>query len=128
MVSRWTVNTGEQGRIQARLLDRGVEIHTACNLAGFDGAHAELRDVHANRPTLVPCGTVVVVGYRASRTGLYDDLVARGVKSVERIGDCLVPGAIVHAVYSGHRYARELDAAPENVESRREPSRHVELA
>ncbi len=35
-----------------------------------------------------------------------------GVKSVERIGDCLVPGAIVHAVYDGHRYAEELDQPP----------------
>jgi dimethylamine/trimethylamine dehydrogenase len=31
---------------------------------------------------------------------------------VTRIGDALAPGAIVHAVYSGHRFARELDADP----------------
>jgi len=29
-----------------------------------------------------------------------------------RIGDALAPGAIVHAVHSGHRYAREFDAEP----------------
>ena len=29
-----------------------------------------------------------------------------------RIGDCLAPGLIAQAVYGGHRYARELDAAP----------------
>jgi dimethylamine/trimethylamine dehydrogenase len=29
---------------------------------------------------------------------------------VTRIGDCLAPGFIAHAVYHGHRYARELDA------------------
>jgi dimethylamine/trimethylamine dehydrogenase len=28
---------------------------------------------------------------------------------VQRVGDALAPGAIVHAVHSGHRYARELD-------------------
>jgi dimethylamine/trimethylamine dehydrogenase len=32
-----------------------------------------------------------------------------GIKSVERIGDALAPGAIVHAVYSGHQYAQQLD-------------------
>ena len=37
---------------------------------------------------------------------------AAGIRSVTRIGDALAPGAIVHAVYSGHRYARELDARP----------------
>ena len=29
---------------------------------------------------------------------------------VQRIGDCLAPGTIATAVYSGHRYAREADA------------------
>ena len=37
---------------------------------------------------------------------------AAGIKSVTRIGDCLAPGFIAHAVYHGHRYARELDATP----------------
>ena len=31
------------------------------------------------------------------------------IKSVDRIGDALAPGAIVHAVYSGHQYAQQLD-------------------
>ncbi len=37
------------------------------------------------------------------------DFGPAGILSVERIGDALAPGAIAHAVYSGHRYARELD-------------------
>jgi dimethylamine/trimethylamine dehydrogenase len=48
---------------------------------------------------------------------LYHDLVAReaewadaGLHSVRRIGDTEAPGLIAHAVYAGHRYARELDA------------------
>src|SRR2546423_4777840 len=32
----------------------------------------------------------------------------------------LAPGAIVHAVYSGHRYARELDADPAILSYRRD--------
>ena len=39
-------------------------------------------------------------------------LAAAGIKSVTRIGDCFVPGAIVHAVYGGHRFARSLDETP----------------
>jgi dimethylamine/trimethylamine dehydrogenase len=39
-------------------------------------------------------------------------LQSAGIKSVARIGDCLAPGFIAHAVYAGHRYARELDAPP----------------
>jgi dimethylamine/trimethylamine dehydrogenase len=34
---------------------------------------------------------------------------AAGVRSVDRIGDALAPGAIVHAIHSGHLFARSLD-------------------
>jgi dimethylamine/trimethylamine dehydrogenase len=51
------------------------------------------------------------------RDDLYQSLIAKGpdlkdagIASVTRIGDALAPGAIVHAVHSGHRYAREFDA------------------
>jgi dimethylamine/trimethylamine dehydrogenase len=53
------------------------------------------------------------------RDDLYQALLAKGpelkdagIASVTRIGDALAPGAIVHAVHSGHRYAREFDAPP----------------
>jgi dimethylamine/trimethylamine dehydrogenase len=48
--------------------------------------------------------------------GLYYDLKGApdqrneaGIKSIKRIGDCYGPGIIAAAVWSGHRYARELD-------------------
>src|SRR5256885_10803908 len=58
-------------------------------------------------------------------TTLFRSLSARsqeiaGIQSVTRIGDALAPGAIVHAVYSGHRYARELDADPAILSYRRD--------
>jgi dimethylamine/trimethylamine dehydrogenase len=53
---------------------------------------------------------------RKPRQELYDELLARsddlaaaGIASITRIGDALAPGAIVHAVHSGHRFAREFD-------------------
>ena len=35
------------------------------------------------------------------------------LSSLRRIGDCDAPAIIAAAVYSGHRYARELDAKPD---------------
>jgi dimethylamine/trimethylamine dehydrogenase len=35
-----------------------------------------------------------------------------GIASITRIGDAHAPGAIVHAVHSGHKYARELGQPP----------------
>ena len=40
-----------------------------------------------------------------------DALEKTGILSVTRIGDCNAPGAIVHATFAGHRYARELDTS-----------------
>ena len=57
--------------------------------------------------------------YRALET-MADRLAAAGVKSVTRIGDCLAPGAIFHAVYAGHRYAREFDAPAAEIAFKRE--------
>ena len=59
---------------------------------------------------------VLVVGTRTPNLSLHEQLLVRaselkaaGINSLARIGDCDVPGAVVHAVYSGHRYAREFD-------------------
>ncbi len=64
--------------------------------------------------------SLVIVGARRPRLSLYEALLARqpewraaGVRSVDRIGDALAPGAIVHAVHSGHLFARSLDMPEE---------------
>ena len=56
---------------------------------------------------------------KRAREAKYRALIAKGpelqdfgIAAVTRIGDAFAPGAIVHAVHSGHRYAREFDAAP----------------
>ena len=41
-----------------------------------------------------------------------EKLEEAGILSVKRIGDALGPGLIAAAVWSGHRYARELDGPP----------------
>ena len=61
---------------------------------------------------------MLIVGLRLPRGELFDalperadELAAAGIRSVDRIGDALAPGAIAHAVHSGHKLARELGAA-----------------
>ena len=67
----------------------------------------------------MPCRSLVIVGARFGNDFLHGALTARGedlkragIVSVTRIGDASAPGALVHAIYSGHRYARELEADP----------------
>ena len=60
---------------------------------------------------------MVLVTQREPRDALYfqlaDDvqgLLAAGIKSVHRIGDCNAPNLIASAVYAGHLFGRELDS------------------
>jgi dimethylamine/trimethylamine dehydrogenase len=45
-----------------------------------------------------------------SLAAMPERLSAAGVTSLTRIGDCYAPSTIQAAVYSGHKWARELDA------------------
>jgi dimethylamine/trimethylamine dehydrogenase len=51
---------------------------------------------------------------------LWNDLTREKFVSVRRIGDCKAPGLIAHAVFDGHRAARELGEDPRNIIVRRE--------
>src|SRR5262249_20928922 len=89
---------------------------TSRQVAGFDGAEVELACVFTGRRTTLPAAALVTVTARSPEQALACELAARpealaaaGVRSVTAIGDCLAPGTIAAAVYSGHRYARELD-------------------
>ncbi len=117
--SAWTFMTNELPLVHRALGSAGVTIHTLRRVAGFDGREIALADVFTNAQIRLRCRSLVIVGVREPRDELYRELLARsaeferaGLRSVTRIGDALAPGAIVHAVHSGHRYARELDAVP----------------
>ncbi|MDE3831117.1 NAD(P)-binding protein [Sinorhizobium meliloti] len=112
-VSPWSRNTLEQARIQKRLIDLGVEIVTAMALAGRTKDQLELSCVYSGRIRPVDCATLVPVTARLPDETLWLELKAReaewadaGIKTITRLGDCLAPGLIAAAVYSGHQYAR----------------------
>lgn len=115
--SAWTFMTNEMPLVHRALTRAGVAIHTLKRVTAFDGATVTLADVYAGTLQQIECRSLVIVGVRKPRDELYEALVARGtaledagIATVARIGDSLAPGAIVHAVHSGHRYAREFDS------------------
>jgi dimethylamine/trimethylamine dehydrogenase len=116
-VAAFTESTLELRRIAQRLDELKVRMITHHVLARAGAGEAQLLHVHTNRTIDLAASTIVMVTARLPEDRLYraleampDRLAESGVKSVLRIGDCLAPGAIFHAVYAGHRYARELDA------------------
>ncbi len=115
LVSHWTQFTLEQWRIQSRLLKQGVSIHTNVSLDSIGDNRAGLSCVFSDQIEEVSVDHVVLVTARNPDDQLYWQLKSlsgqcedAGIRFIERIGDCLVPGTIAAAVYSGHKWAREL--------------------
>lgn len=118
-VSHWTHNTLEQLRIQRMLLELGVEILSRYQIGGIERQRVSLECVYTGRRRNCAAASVVMVTSRFPEDSLYQALVSNagdceraGILSVDAIGDCVAPGTIAAAVYSGHRFARELDASP----------------
>ncbi len=115
-VGSWTEYTLEQGHIEKRLLDLGVEILPRHCVSAVGDSVIKLVNLVTGEQ-LERSGTLVPVTMRLPNDQLYeslDTLNARvedaNIKSIRRIGDCYGPATIAAAVYEGHRYARELDA------------------
>lgn len=113
--SAWTIMTNELPLVHRALSKRRVPVATLQTLKTFDGETATLAHVFTGEESRVPCTAVLIVGLRLPRgelraalTARAEDLAAAGIRSVDSIGDALAPGAIVHAVHSGHKFAREL--------------------
>ena len=114
--SAWTIMTNEQPYVHQALHEHHVEVHTQSLLKHFDGSRANLANIFTGQERELGVNSIVIVGLRLPNDQLYLELMERendfaqaGIKSVERIGDALAAGALVHAVYSGHQFARQLD-------------------
>jgi dimethylamine/trimethylamine dehydrogenase len=117
--SAWTIMTNEQPQVHRALAKAGISLHTLSLVKRFEAGEAVIANLFTGAEQRLACRSLVVVGARVPHGELYDALLARqsewaaaGIEAVDRIGDALAPGAIAHAVYSGHRYAREFDQDP----------------
>ena len=122
-VSSWSAMTDEQYFIQKRLLEIGVTLKPSRFIAGREADRLRLACAYTGREEQVPCGTVVLVTGRLPDDTLYHQLSGlEGARfsTLVRIGDCLAPGLIADAVYSGHGFARGFGEPPRNAPLRRE--------
>jgi dimethylamine/trimethylamine dehydrogenase len=106
----------EQHRIQARLLELGVEIQASHAVTATRPGAVTAKCVFTGVEREVPCDAAVFVTARLPEDSLYRELLARreewadtGIRTVKAVGDCWCPGTIAAAVWEGHRYAEELD-------------------
>ncbi|MBL9034987.1 MAG: FAD-dependent oxidoreductase [Rhodospirillaceae bacterium] len=127
-VSSWATMTDEQFKVQAKLLSLGLELIVTHRLEGWRAGAATLACIYTGRTRVVEAATLLNVTGRAPNDALYralkDDPArdAAGIKTLALIGDAQAPGAVVHATYAGHRFAREFGEAidPDQMPYRRE--------
>ena len=119
MVSPFTDNTLEQSRVQARLIELGVQIVTTHTLSNLSATHAQLKCIYSGRTHDIPATTTVLVTERARNTALFDALQGsdHSFDHLELIGDALVPGLIADAVWTGHLAARSFERDPDAVDA-----------
>lgn len=114
-IAPWSVNTLDYRHIRKRMAKLGIEAIVSHNITGFDGSTLTLENTWDEQQTERPCDAVVTITSRLPDDALYQQLLQRqghwggaGIRSVRCIGDAEAPGLIAHAIYAGHRYAREL--------------------
>lgn len=116
MACSFGVHTTEQYSVQKSMMKAGVQIVLSQNLEAWNGDEVEISCMYTERTTVMKADAVVLVTAKLPTDSLYYDLQKKidagqggAVKSVRRIGDCEAPAPIASAVYSGRRYALDLD-------------------
>jgi dimethylamine/trimethylamine dehydrogenase len=114
-VAAWSHYTGEQEATQAQLMNAGVGVITQSVVSGYDGETLELACVYTGAIRRLATASLVLVTSREPDDALYRELVGEdpgdAPSKIQAIGDCVQPALIAHAVYAGHRAARELDGS-----------------
>jgi len=115
-IAPWSQHTLDYRHIRKRMAELGIEPLVSHDISAFHGSTLGLENVWDHRQRELPCDAVVTVTARLPHDALYQDLLLReaewadaGIRSLRCIGDAEAPGLIVHAVYAGHRHARELE-------------------
>jgi mycofactocin system FadH/OYE family oxidoreductase 2 len=114
IVSRWptlfpsTLTTLDMAHIYGRLLGKGLAYRLNSWAVSIDGESVTIVNLYTGMTeTLVGVDTVVLATGPKANDGLY--LALKGeTKTVHRIGDCLAPRKLDHAIYEGYLAGLEL--------------------
>ena len=120
----WTQYTGEQQRTQEQMLAHGISIVSNKSVETFGDGSVTLACIYSGERQSHAASFLVLVTSREPQDALYRELIGDDGETegrhIECIGDCASPALIAHAVYSGHRAARELDLSRDRRAARRD--------
>ena len=115
-IAPWSQHTLDYRHIRKRMAELGIQPLVSHNIARFEDTALTLENTWDHQQRELRCDAIVSITARVPHDGLYVDLLGRealwdaaGIRSLRCIGDAEAPGLIAHAVYAGHRLARELE-------------------
>jgi len=113
IAASWTEQTLEHSRVQASLMNNGINLHLNSTARAVVGDQLETACVFTGKTTMLAFDTLILVTERTPNDGLFlalksdpDRLKSAGIRTLECIGDAYAPGTIAAAVYAGHKTAR----------------------
>jgi dimethylamine/trimethylamine dehydrogenase len=116
-VSAWTANTLELVRIRQQVMRAGIIVDTSRTLLRLTGDGVVTGCVFTGAEEHQAADAVLLVTARLPEEGLFREICSVGAAgqhdsaaTLTVIGDAWAPGTIAAAVWSGRRYAEELDA------------------
>jgi mycofactocin system FadH/OYE family oxidoreductase 2 len=114
LVSRWaalfptTLTTLDMAHLYGRLLGKGLDYRLNSWAAGIDGDTVTIFNLYTGeQERIVDVDTVVLATGPTADDRLYRELKPH-VPNLHRIGDCLAPRKLDHAIYEGELAGREL--------------------
>jgi mycofactocin system FadH/OYE family oxidoreductase 2 len=114
LVSRWnavfpfTLTTLDMATLYGRLFGKGMTYRLNAWAKSIDGSTVEIFNLYTGaEETIGSVDTVVLATGPKANDDLYFEL-KRSVANLHRIGDCLAPRKLDHAIYEGNLAGREL--------------------
>jgi dimethylamine/trimethylamine dehydrogenase len=114
-LAAWSHHTEEHRPTMQALIEAGVECVTAKGLVGFEPGVVQLECIYSGKVSQLAADQLIPISARVVDDSLWlaldqrrTELEAKGLLSLQRIGDCRAPGIVAAAVYAGHKAAREL--------------------
>ena len=116
MVCSFGNYTSEQPSAQKALINLGIKLIFSQNINSYNGKEVELSCMYTDNKSKLKADSIVMITARLPIDSLYYQLKilkesgkAKSIKSIQRIGDAEAPAPIASAVYSGRKYALEID-------------------
>ena len=117
IVSSWSTAALDQHRIHRAVAQASQTLLVNHAIVAVNSGSVTAECVFTGRQQELACDTVIPVTARLPNDALYLELKTNqeawrdaGVETVSLLGDAYAPGTIAAAVYSGHKYARNLEA------------------